>query len=87
VEQNGADFKALVYQPPTLTFTDKLDIDIGNREVQVKHLGRGHTPGDTVVYLPKEKILAAGDLLVYPVPHVAFCWLPIRMGSDVAQDG
>jgi glyoxylase-like metal-dependent hydrolase (beta-lactamase superfamily II) len=76
VEQNGADFKALVYQPPTLTFTDKLDIDIGNREVQVKHLGRGHTPGDTVVYLPKEKILAAGDLLVYPVPHVAFAGYP-----------
>jgi glyoxylase-like metal-dependent hydrolase (beta-lactamase superfamily II) len=72
LEQNGADFKALVYQPPTLTFVDKLDIDIGNREVQVKYLGRGNTPGDTIVYLPKEKILAAGDLLVYPVPYAYF---------------
>ncbi len=69
LEQRLAEFKTLVYQPPTLTFTDKLDINIGNREVQVKHLGRGNTPGDTIVYLPKEKILVAGDLLVYPVPY------------------
>jgi cyclase len=69
LEQLLAEFKTLVYQPPTLTFTDKLDIDIGNREVQVKHLGRGNTPGDTIVYLPKEKILVAGDLLVCPIPY------------------
>jgi cyclase len=69
MEQREAEFKTLVYQPPTLTFTDKLDIDIGNRSVQVKHLGRGNTPGDTIVYLPKEKILVAGDLLVHPIPY------------------
>ena len=69
LEQQEAEFKALVYQPPTLTFTDKVDIDIGNREVQVKHLGRGNTPGDAIVYLPKEKIVIAGDLLVYPIPY------------------
>ena len=59
----------MTYQSPTLTFTDKLDIDLGNREVQVKHLGRGNTPGDAIVYLPKEKILVAGDLLVHPIPY------------------
>ena len=64
-----AEFKTLVYQPPTLTFTDELDIDIGKREVQVKHLGRGNTPGDAIVYLPNEKILVAGDLLVHPIPY------------------
>jgi len=69
LEKQEAEFRAMVYQPPTLTFTDKLDIDIGNREIQVKHLGRGNTPGDTIVYLPKEKILIAGDLLVYPIPY------------------
>jgi glyoxylase-like metal-dependent hydrolase (beta-lactamase superfamily II) len=63
------EFKTVAYQPPTLTFTDKLDINIGNREVQVKHLGRGNTPGDAVVYLPKEKILVVGDLLVNPIPY------------------
>ena len=69
LEQQEAEFKTMVYQPPTLTFVDKLDIDIGNREVQVKHLGRGNTAGDAIVYLPKEKILIAGDLLVSPIPY------------------
>lgn len=69
LEQQEAEFKTMVYQPPTLMFVDKLDIDIGNREVQVKHLGRGNTPGDAIVYLPKEKILVAGDLLVSPIPY------------------
>jgi glyoxylase-like metal-dependent hydrolase (beta-lactamase superfamily II) len=69
LDQQEAEFKTMVYQPPTLTFVDKLDIDIGNREVQVKHLGRGNTPGDAIVYLPKEKILIAGDLLVSPIPY------------------
>jgi cyclase len=63
-----AEFKTMVYQAPTLTFTDKIDIDLGSREVQVKYLGRGNTAGDAIVYLPKEQIVVAGDLLVYPVP-------------------
>jgi cyclase len=63
-----AEFKTMVYQAPTLTFTDKIDIDLGNREVQVKYLGRGNTAGDAIVYLPKEKIIVAGDLLVEPLP-------------------
>jgi cyclase len=69
MENREAEFKTLVYQSPTLTFADKLDVDIGNREVQVRHLGRGNTPGDTIVYLPREKILIAGDLLVHPIPY------------------
>lgn len=69
LEQRRAELEAMVYQPPTLMFTDKLALDLGNREVQVKHLGRGNTPGDTIVYLPKEKILVAGDLIVYPIPY------------------
>jgi len=69
LEELLGEFKDLAYQSPTLTFADKLDVNIGNREVQVKHLGRGNTPGDAIVYLPKEKILVAGDLLVNPIPY------------------
>jgi cyclase len=68
LEEVLAEFKTMVYQAPTLVFTDKLDIDVGDREVQVKYLGRGNTAGDAIVYLPKEKILVAGDLLVNPIP-------------------
>jgi cyclase len=69
LEQAEAEFKTLVYQSATLTFTDEIDLDLGNREVQVMHLGRGNTPGDAIAYLPKEKIIVAGDLLVKPIPY------------------
>jgi len=70
LENSEAEFKTITYQSPTLTFADKIDIDLGNREVQVKYLGRGNTAGDAIVYLPKEKIIVAGDLLVEPFPYV-----------------
>ena len=65
-----AEFAKLVDKMPDITFDSGLTIDIGNREVQIKHLGRGNTAGDTIVYLPKEKILIAGDLLDHPVPYL-----------------
>lgn len=68
-QQAEAEFKTIIYQSPTLTFTGKIDVDLGNREVQVKFLGRGNTAGDAIVYLPKEKIIVAGDLLVKPLPY------------------
>lgn len=40
------------------------------RDIEIKFLGEGHTPADLVVWLPKEKIAAVGDLVVYPVPLV-----------------
>jgi len=57
-----------VYQAPTCTFDDALTLDLGGREVQVKWLGRGNTGGDAIAWLPQEKILATGDLVVHPVP-------------------
>ena len=65
-----ADYQSFRYQPPTLTFDREMTIDLGGREVQVKHTGRGHTPGDAFVYLPHEKILITGDLLTYPIPYM-----------------
>jgi glyoxylase-like metal-dependent hydrolase (beta-lactamase superfamily II) len=47
---------------PALTFGDSLTLWLGNREVRLVHLGRGHTAGDIVVYLPKERIAGTGDL-------------------------
>jgi glyoxylase-like metal-dependent hydrolase (beta-lactamase superfamily II) len=64
------EYRTFAYRPPTVVFDRELSVDLGNREVQVLHLGRGNTPGDAVVYLPKERILATGDLLVRPVPYM-----------------
>ena len=48
---------------PTHTFTDSLTIDLGNRQVELHYLGRGHTAGDIVIWLPAERICFAGDLV------------------------
>ena len=49
--------------PPNVTFSSKLVLHRGPREIQLLFLGRGHTGGDTVVYLPKERIVCTGDLM------------------------
>lgn len=64
------EFKAIADQAPNLTFDSELSLDLGGRTVVVKFLGRGNTAGDAVVYLPKEKILISGDLVVHPVPYM-----------------
>jgi len=50
---------------PTLTFSGRMTIRLGKLEVQLLQLGRGHTKGDTVVWLPAERILFSGDLVEY----------------------
>jgi glyoxylase-like metal-dependent hydrolase (beta-lactamase superfamily II) len=50
---------------PTLTFSDRLTIDLGGDrgDLELRYLGRGHTEGDLVAWLPRERILFAGDLV------------------------
>lgn len=50
---------------PTITFTGKMRIWLGKLEVQLLQLGRGHTKGDTVAWLPQQKILFSGDLVEF----------------------
>ena len=55
---------------PTITLTDRVTLHGGSRTVEIRYLGRGHTSGDVVVYLPKERIVITGDLVISPVPYV-----------------
>lgn len=64
------ELKKTKFQSATLSFDHDFTIDLGNREVQVKFLGRGNTTGDAIAYLPKEKIVVAGDLVVQPIPYI-----------------
>jgi glyoxylase-like metal-dependent hydrolase (beta-lactamase superfamily II) len=50
---------------PTMTFSGKLTVWLGKLEVQLLQLGRGHTKGDTVVWLPQERTLLSGDLVEF----------------------
>ena len=49
--------------PPTMTYASNLTLIRGRREIRLLFLGRGHTPGDTVVFLPRERIVCTGDLM------------------------
>ncbi|HET9695708.1 MAG TPA: MBL fold metallo-hydrolase [Terriglobales bacterium] len=55
---------------PTITLEDRLTLYRGDRVIDIRYLGRSHTSGDIVVYLPKEKILITGDMVISPVPLV-----------------
>ena len=50
---------------PTLVFSRELTLFLGKLEVQIRHVGPGHTQGDTIVWLPQEKVLFSGDLVEY----------------------
>ncbi|HEX7687295.1 MAG TPA: MBL fold metallo-hydrolase [Burkholderiaceae bacterium] len=50
---------------PTITFEQKMTLWLGKLEVQILQLGRGHTKGDTVVWLPQDRVLLSGDLVEF----------------------
>ncbi len=50
---------------PTLVFEKRLTLMLGSLQVEIMQLGRGHTKGDTVVWLPRDRILFSGDLVEY----------------------
>ncbi|MCC7217416.1 MAG: MBL fold metallo-hydrolase [Burkholderiales bacterium] len=50
---------------PTIVFERRMTIWLGKLQVELLQLGRGHTKGDTVAWLPQEKILFSGDLVEY----------------------
>jgi cyclase len=59
---------SITYHLPTITFARRMTLFDGAREIDFYCFGRGNTRGDGVVFLPKERVVMTGDLLVYPVP-------------------
>jgi glyoxylase-like metal-dependent hydrolase (beta-lactamase superfamily II) len=50
---------------PTMAFEGAMTVWLGRRRVEIMQLGRGHTKGDTVAWLPDERVLFSGDLVEY----------------------
>ncbi|MCI0491124.1 MAG: MBL fold metallo-hydrolase [Blastocatellia bacterium] len=55
---------------PTVTFDQRLVLYHGECEIHLLFLGRGHTAGDIVVYLPRERVVATGDLIDSVLPYI-----------------
>ena len=62
-ENNLASQKELKPTPPNVTLSTQMSLFRGSREIQIRFLGRGHTAGDVVVWLPNEKVVITGDFL------------------------
>ncbi|MFY0679648.1 MAG: MBL fold metallo-hydrolase [Thalassovita sp.] len=50
---------------PTTTFDSAMTVYLGNRRVDIKHLGRAHTAGDAVVHVPDQNVMFTGDIVEY----------------------
>ncbi len=58
----GPDYGHQEIRPPDVTFTGGMTLHVGERRLELIHLGPAHTRGDVVVWLPDERVLFAGDL-------------------------
>lgn len=68
-----AEAKDIRITLPTIAIDQTMTLHRGKRTIEILQLGRSHTRGDIIVWLPEEKIAITGDLVVHPVP---------LMGSD-----
>jgi glyoxylase-like metal-dependent hydrolase (beta-lactamase superfamily II) len=60
--------QATEYVIPTATFEHSLRLYAGDREIDFLWLGPAHTAGDVVMWLPREKVVATGDVVTSPIP-------------------
>lgn len=64
---------------PVVTYKDGITIYLDNEEIQLTHLPKGHTDGDTYVYFKKANVLHTGDLFF----EVGFPYIDLKSGGSV----
>ena len=82
---------------PTRTFDTEISVQVGNKQVELINVGPAHTAGDTLVYVPSDKMLFTGDILFIdgtpimwegPVGNwIAACDRMLGMDVDVIVPG
>ena len=70
-ENNAASQAELKPTPPNVTLRTSLTLHRGSREIRILFLGRAHTAGDVVVYLPNEKMVITGDMLTSTLSNMS----------------
>ncbi|MEO5691691.1 MAG: MBL fold metallo-hydrolase [Usitatibacter sp.] len=76
VEAIAPEVPATHYVAPDTPMDTEMKIDLGGVTAVVKHIGTGNTPGDLVVWVPEDRLVASGDMVVAPTPYAG--------GSDLA---
>jgi cyclase len=57
------NFENIILTPPTQTFEGQLDLRVGTKQVRLLEVGPAHTRGDTLVYVPGDRVIFTGDIL------------------------
>ena len=78
------EFQRVTLTLPTLMFDDALTIRSGARTIELRSLGHGNTEGDIVMWLPEERVVASGDLVVLPSPY-AFNMPPAKWADTLRE--
>ena len=65
---NAEMFDEVVITPPQFTFTSEVTVSFGGRQLEMRHLGRGHTDNDIVIAVPDADVVFAGDLVEQGAP-------------------
>jgi len=55
--------RKITVEPPHITFTERMEFHLGEMDLELAYHGHAHSPGDIYIYLPRQKVLFAGDLL------------------------
>jgi cyclase len=80
------ELKTMTLVVPNMTFDRSLILHKYDKEVRILYFGLGHTRGDVVVYLPKEKVLISGDLLTGGPPFMRDAY-PSKWAPTLEQIG
>lgn len=81
---NSSNAKSVL---PTFTYARDFNLRLGGVEIQLKHFGKAHTNGDTVVYFPNLKVVAVGELFTpnTPMPDFASGGSLVNWGSVLSE--
>jgi glyoxylase-like metal-dependent hydrolase (beta-lactamase superfamily II) len=69
--QMVAGYEGLKAWPATLTFKDSIELPDEQTPLHLLFLGKANTDGDVVIWAPKQRVLAAGDIVVNPIPYAS----------------
>ena len=75
IEAARIEIPNTTYLPPDTPFAGDMTVDLGGVTAAVRHIGPGNTPGDLVVWVAADRLVASGDMIVAPVPYA--------IGSDL----
>ncbi len=69
-----AGYRDLAVHPAGLTFTTGITLQDPVTPLEITFLGRANTDGDAIVWAPRQRVLASGDIVVHPIPYASACF-------------